>query len=58
MIEDRFKTTKRAGMLGIIGNIFLLLIKALVGFISNSQAMIADSVNSREFDTCIITKLI
>ena len=46
MFEDRFKTTKRAGMLGIIGNIFLLLIKALVGFISNSQAMIADSVNS------------
>lgn len=46
MLEDRFKTTKRAGMLGIIGNIFLLLIKALVGFISNSQAMIADSVNS------------
>ena len=58
MFEDIFKTTKRAGMLGIIGNIFLLLIKALVGFISNSQAMIADSVNSREFDTCIITKLI
>ena len=26
--------------------LFLLLIKALVGFISNSQAMIADSVNS------------
>lgn len=43
---DRFKNTKTAGILGIIGNIFLLVIKAFVGFISNSQAMIADAVNS------------
>ena len=33
-------------MLGIIGNIFLLVIKAIVGFTSKSQAMIADSINS------------
>ena len=43
---DRFKSTKLAGLLGIIGNIFLLIIKAFIGFISNSQSMIADSVNS------------
>ena len=45
-MEDRFKVTKRVGTLGIIGNIFLLAIKAIVGFASKSQAMIADSVNS------------
>lgn len=45
-MEDKFVITKRAGFLGIIGNIFLLIIKATIGFISKSQAMIADSVNS------------
>ena len=35
-----------AGIYGIIGNIFLLIIKAIVGFIFKSQAMIADSFNS------------
>ena len=43
---DRFTATKKAGVFGIFGNIFLLVIKATVGFISGSQAMIADSVNS------------
>ena len=43
---DRFTATKKAGIFGIFGNIFLLVIKATVGFISGSQAMIADSVNS------------
>ena len=43
---DRYKTTKLAGIFGIIGNVFLLVIKGFVGFISNSQAMIADSINS------------
>lgn len=45
-MEDKFAITKKAGFLGILGNIFLLIIKATVGFISNSQAMIADSINS------------
>jgi len=45
-MEERFKTTKKAGIYGIIGNIFLLALKALVGFASKSQAMIADSINS------------
>lgn len=46
MQQDRFKSTKRAGILGILGNIFLLSIKGTIGFICNSQAMIADAVNS------------
>lgn len=45
-MEERFKSTKRAGMYGMVGNIFLLVIKAVVGFASKSQAMIADSINS------------
>lgn len=43
---DRYKSTKTAGIAGIIGNVFLLVIKAIVGFTSKSQAMIADSMNS------------
>lgn len=43
---DRYESTKKAGFLGIVGNIFLLVIKSTVGFVSNSQAMIADSANS------------
>lgn len=43
---DRFKSVKRASILGIIGNIFLLIIKSIIGFITSSQAMIADAVNS------------
>ena len=46
MDEERFNSTKKAGIFGIIGNIFLLIIKAIVGFLFNSQAMIADSFNS------------
>ena len=45
-MEDRFTVTKKVGMYGIIGNIFLLTLKAIVGFTSKSQAMIADAVNS------------
>lgn len=43
---DRYEETKKAGLLGIFGNLFLLIIKAFIGFSSNSQAMIADSANS------------
>ena len=45
-MNDKFETTKNAGIYGIIGNIFLLIIKAIVGFVSKSQSMIADSINS------------
>ena len=43
---ERFKSVKRASILGIIGNLFLLIIKSLIGFVTNSQAMIADAFNS------------
>lgn len=43
---DRYNSTKKAGILGIFGNIFLLIIKGMVGFASHSQAMIADAANS------------
>ena len=43
---DRFEQTKKAGLFGIVGNIFLLRIKGTVGFIFKSQAMIADAANS------------
>ena len=43
---ERYKATNLVGILGIVCNIFLLIIKAIVGFISNSQSMIADAFNS------------
>lgn len=43
---DRYKETKKAGLLGIFGNLFLLLIKGFIGFASQSQSMIADAANS------------
>ena len=43
---NRFKKVKTASILGIIGNVFLLIIKAILGIITHSKAMIADAVNS------------
>lgn len=43
---DRFSSANKASILGILVNIFLLIIKITIGFISNSQAMIADAFNS------------
>lgn len=45
-MKDRYASTKTASILGIIGNVFLLIIKAIIGIITNSQAMIADSMHS------------
>ena len=42
----KFKEINIASILGIIGNIFLLTIKASIGFVTNSQSMIADAFNS------------
>ena len=42
----RFKSIKKASIFGIVGNLFLLIIKTIIGFITNSQAMIADAFNS------------
>lgn len=43
---NRYQSTKRVGILGVVFNLFLLMIKLVVGFISNSQSMIADALNS------------
>lgn len=43
---DRYKETKIATIISIIGNIFLLIIKLVIGVISSSQAMISDAFNS------------
>ena len=43
---ERNYSTRKVGILGIIGNIFLFIIKIIIGLISHSRAMIADSFNS------------
>lgn len=43
---DRYGAAKKVGLISILGNIFLLIIKFSIGIISNSQAMIADAANS------------
>ena len=43
---NRFKLVKLASILGIIGNLILLIIKGIIGFITQSQSMIADFFNS------------
>lgn len=43
---ERFKSVNIASILGIVGNLFLLIIKSLIGFLLNSHAMIADAFNS------------
>ena len=43
---DKTKSIKNASILGMIGNVFLLVIKTVVGFMTNSQSMIADAFNS------------
>ena len=46
MEDQKFKSIKKASQAGILGNIFLLVIKGTIGFITRSQSMIADSANS------------
>lgn len=45
-MEKRYKIARNVGIFGIIGNIFLFIIKIIVGTISRSNSMIADSFNS------------
>lgn len=40
------KYIEKASILGIIGNLFLSIIKGIIGFTTNSQSMIADALNS------------
>lgn len=44
--DERYIATQKVSILGIIANIFLSVIKLIIGFISKSQAMIADGINS------------
>ena len=43
---DRFKATKKASILGVLGNLFLLIIKGIIAILSNSQSLLADAFNS------------
>lgn len=43
---NRYEKTKKASILGIIGNVFLFLIKGFFGLTSRSNALIADAANS------------
>jgi len=45
-MKEREKLANRVGFFGIIGNIFLFIIKIIIGIVSNSRSMIADSFNS------------
>src|SRR5574344_6976 len=45
-IDIRQKNIKNVSLIGICANIFLLIIKAIIGVISRSQAMMADALNS------------
>ena len=40
---DKFNSIKKASIFGVVGNIFLLIIKLLIGVVTNSQAMIGDA---------------
>ncbi len=46
MSENRFKEAQKVGIIGIIGNIFLLVIKFFIAMMCKSQGMIADTLNS------------
>lgn len=43
---DRFKSVKKASTLGMLGNIFLFIIKIIIGIMTKSHAMFADALNS------------
>ena len=45
-LERRSKETQKVGIIGIIGNLFLFIIKIIVALISKSNSMFADSINS------------
>lgn len=43
---NRYQIANKVSCIGILGNLFLLAVKGLIGFITHSQAMIADAFNS------------
>lgn len=44
--EERYKKVKFGAWVGIIGNIILAVIKAIVGIMANSRALVADAAHS------------
>lgn len=44
--SERNLVTKKISIIGIISNTVLLIIKLIIGILANSQAMIADGINS------------
>lgn len=46
MNKERNRLANKVGIFGIIGNLFLFIIKIIIGIISHSKSMIADSLNS------------
>lgn len=44
--EDRFKKAEFAALLGIVGNILLAVLKGIIGYLSESKALIADAIHS------------
>ena len=45
-MQEKYKNIKLASILGIIGNLFLLIIKSIIALITKSNSMLADSFNS------------
>lgn len=43
---NRYESTKKVSLIGMISNIFLLIIKFIVATFSHSEALLADAVNS------------
>ena len=43
---NRYEKTKKVGLFGILANLFLMVIKFSVAFISHSKALLADAFNS------------
>lgn len=46
MNDDRTKQGQRVTIIGMIGNIFLTILKAIFGYLSGSSALVADAVHS------------
>ncbi len=45
-MASRSKQTRKVGIIGIIGNLFLFVIKIAISILTKSQSMLADSINS------------
>ncbi|PHA00847.1 cation-efflux pump [Bacillus pseudomycoides] len=44
--DERFKQAEFGAIVGIVGNIMLAIIKAVIGYVGNSKALMADAVHS------------